>query len=125
VRRDRFDGAVQARPFGTKNGQVPRHGGRDDLGVAVRASARRYQDEPVAADAKLRGIAVDALLGQREWRARERAEAGDLWQAHALVFTTSVGTAFEVTSPTSPDTVLNDRITKPVQYAKAGFRCIC
>jgi hypothetical protein len=63
--------------------------------VAVRAGARRYQDEPVAADAKLPGIAVDALLGQREWRARERAEAGDLWQAHALVFTTSVGTAYE------------------------------
>ncbi len=26
----------------------------------------------------------------------------------------------EVTSPTSPDTVLNDRTTKPAQYAKAG-----
>lgn len=26
----------------------------------------------------------------------------------------------EVTSPNSPDTVLNDRATKPVQYAKAG-----
>lgn len=26
----------------------------------------------------------------------------------------------EVTSPKSPDTVLNDRSTKPVQYAKAG-----
>jgi Uma2 family endonuclease len=26
----------------------------------------------------------------------------------------------EVTSPTSPDTVLNDRMTKPIQYAKAG-----
>ena len=26
----------------------------------------------------------------------------------------------EVTSPTSPDTVLNDRTTKPVEYAKAG-----
>lgn len=26
----------------------------------------------------------------------------------------------EVTSPNSPDTVLNDRSTKPVQYAKAG-----
>ena len=25
-----------------------------------------------------------------------------------------------MTSPTSPDTVLNDRTTKPVQYAKAG-----
>jgi hypothetical protein len=38
---------------------------------------------------------VDALLGQREWQARERAEAGDLWQAQGLVFTTSVGTAYE------------------------------
>ena len=28
--------------------------------------------------------------------------------------------AVEVTSPNSPDTVLNDRSTKPVQYAKAG-----
>ena len=26
----------------------------------------------------------------------------------------------EITSPTSPDTVLNDRTTKPVEYAKAG-----
>lgn len=26
----------------------------------------------------------------------------------------------EVTSPTSPDTVLNDRVTKPREYAKAG-----
>jgi Uma2 family endonuclease len=26
----------------------------------------------------------------------------------------------EVTSPTSPDTVFNDRTTKPVEYAKAG-----
>jgi Uma2 family endonuclease len=26
----------------------------------------------------------------------------------------------EVTSPSSPDTVLNDRTTKPIQYAKAG-----
>lgn len=28
--------------------------------------------------------------------------------------------AVEVTSPNSPDTVLNDRSTKPVQYARAG-----
>jgi Uma2 family endonuclease len=28
--------------------------------------------------------------------------------------------AVEVTSPNSPDTVLNDRSTKPVQYSKAG-----
>jgi Uma2 family endonuclease len=32
----------------------------------------------------------------------------------------AIALVVEVTSPTSPDTVLNDRITKPVQYAKAG-----
>jgi Uma2 family endonuclease len=38
--------------------------------------------------------------------------AEEEWAAIALIV--------EVTSPTSPDTVLNDRTTKPVQYAKAG-----
>jgi Uma2 family endonuclease len=33
---------------------------------------------------------------------------------------TAIALIVEVTSPTSPDTVLNDRTTKPVQYAKAG-----
>ena len=33
---------------------------------------------------------------------------------------TAIALVVEVTSPTSPDTVLNDRATKPVQYAKAG-----
>jgi Uma2 family endonuclease len=32
----------------------------------------------------------------------------------------AIALVVEVTSPTSPDTVLNDRTTKPVQYAKAG-----
>jgi Uma2 family endonuclease len=31
----------------------------------------------------------------------------------------AIALVVEVTSPTSPDTVLNDRTTKPVQYAKA------
>jgi Uma2 family endonuclease len=31
----------------------------------------------------------------------------------------AISLVVEVTSPTSPDTVLNDRITKPVQYARA------
>ncbi len=39
---------------------------------------------------KLPEIAVDALRGQRQ--DRERAEAGELWREHGLVFTTSVGT---------------------------------
>src|ERR1700760_1433343 len=34
---------------------------------------------------------------------------------------TAIVLVVEVTSPTSPDTVLNDRTTKPVQYAKAGI----
>jgi Uma2 family endonuclease len=33
----------------------------------------------------------------------------------------AVALVAEVTSPTSPDTVLNDRETKPVQYARAGI----
>jgi Uma2 family endonuclease len=33
---------------------------------------------------------------------------------------TAIALVVEVTSPTSPDTVLNDRTTKPVEYAKAG-----
>jgi Uma2 family endonuclease len=32
----------------------------------------------------------------------------------------AIALVVEVTSPSSPDTVLNDRTTKPVQYAKAG-----
>ena len=32
----------------------------------------------------------------------------------------AISLVVEVTSPTSPDTVLNDRATKPVQYARAG-----
>src|SRR5262245_48594050 len=32
----------------------------------------------------------------------------------------AIAAVVEVTSPNSPDTVLNDRSTKPVQYAKAG-----
>jgi Uma2 family endonuclease len=32
----------------------------------------------------------------------------------------AIALVVEVTSPTSPDTVLNDRTTKPVEYAKAG-----
>ncbi len=33
----------------------------------------------------------------------------------------AVALVVEVTSPNSPDTVLNDRTTKPTQYAKAGI----
>jgi site-specific recombinase XerD len=40
-------------------------------------------------------IAVEAQRGQRERQGRERAAAGEVWQEHGLVFTTSVGTGFE------------------------------
>ena len=44
---------------------------------------------------KLPEIAVEALREQRERQGRERAAAGELWQEHGLVFTTSVGTGYE------------------------------
>jgi integrase len=44
---------------------------------------------------KLPEIAVDALRSQRRRQVAERAEAGELWQEHELVFTTSVGTGYE------------------------------
>src|SRR4029077_20369177 len=44
---------------------------------------------------KLPEIAEEALREQRRRQARERAEAGGLWQEHGLVFTTSVGTGYE------------------------------
>lgn len=44
---------------------------------------------------KLPEIAVEALRGQRQRQARERAEARELRQERGLVFTTSVGTAYE------------------------------
>ena len=40
-------------------------------------------------------IVLCLLRGQRQRQARERAEAGELWQEHGLVLTTSVGTAYE------------------------------
>ena len=38
---------------------------------------------------------MEALREQRRRQAAERAEAGESWQEHRLVFTTSVGTAYE------------------------------
>ena len=40
-------------------------------------------------------IAVDALQGQLRRQAEERARAGELWQEHGLVFTTTVGSTYE------------------------------
>jgi integrase len=44
---------------------------------------------------KLPEIAVDSLRTQKRRQAEERARAGDQWQEHGLVLTTSVGTPFE------------------------------
>jgi integrase len=44
---------------------------------------------------RLPQIAVEALRGQLRRQASERAMAGELWQEHGLVFTTTVGTAYE------------------------------
>ena len=44
---------------------------------------------------KLPEIAVEALRDHKHRQAEERARAGDQWQEHGLVFTTSVGTPFE------------------------------
>jgi integrase len=40
-------------------------------------------------------IAVEALRAQKRRQAAERDRAGDQWQEHDLVLTTSVGTPFE------------------------------
>ena len=44
---------------------------------------------------KLPQIAVEALRRQERRQDEDRANAGKLWQEHGLVFTTSVGTAYE------------------------------
>jgi Site-specific recombinase XerC len=40
-------------------------------------------------------IAVEALQEQLRRQAEERSTAGELWQEHGLVFTTTVGTPYE------------------------------
>jgi integrase len=40
-------------------------------------------------------IAVEALQAQLRRQAEERSKAGELWQEHGLVFTTTVGTPYE------------------------------
>jgi integrase len=40
-------------------------------------------------------IAVEALQGQLRRQAEERSRAGELWQEHGLVFTTTVGSPYE------------------------------
>lgn len=66
--------------------------------VSVWRSVRAHGDTKTMRSRRtlrLPRIAVDALEGQRLRQAEERAHAGELWQEHGLVFTTTVGTAYE------------------------------
>ena len=66
--------------------------------VSVWRSVRAYGDtktERSRRTLKLPEIAVEALRAQRRRQADERARAGELWQKHGLVFTTTVGTPYE------------------------------
>jgi integrase len=66
--------------------------------VSVWRSVRAHGDTKTVRSRRTLGlpeIAVEALRGQRRRQAAERANAGDLWQEHGLVFTTTVGTAYE------------------------------
>jgi len=66
--------------------------------VSVWRSVRAHGDtktERSRRTLKLPEIAVEALRAQRRRQADERARAGELWQKHGLVFTTTVGTPYE------------------------------
>jgi integrase len=66
--------------------------------VSVWRSVRAHGDtktERSRRTLKLPEIAVEALHAQMRRQAAERANAGELWQEHDLVFTTTVGTPYE------------------------------
>ena len=66
--------------------------------VAVWRSVRSHGDvktEKSRRTLKLPRLVVDALLAQQARQARERQEAGPLWQDNGLVFATSVGTPLD------------------------------
>jgi integrase len=66
--------------------------------VAVWRSVRAHGDvktQKSRRTLKLPQLAVDALLAQRTRQAREREEAGPLWQENGLVIATSVGTPLD------------------------------
>ena len=47
-------------------------------------------------------MAAEALRGQMRRQVAGRADAGELWQEHGLVFTTTVGTARRGSERTIP-----------------------
>jgi integrase len=66
--------------------------------ISVWRSVRAHGDTKTARSRrtlKLPEIAVEALRAHMVRQAEERATAGELWQEHGLVFTTTVGTPFE------------------------------
>ena len=66
--------------------------------VSVWRSVRAHGDAKTVRSRRtlrLPQIAVEALRGQVQRQAAERANAGELWQEQGLVFTTTVGTAYE------------------------------
>jgi integrase len=66
--------------------------------IMVWRSVRAHGDTKTARSRrtlKLPEIAVEALRAQKRRQAEERDRAGDQWQEHGLVLTTSVGTPFE------------------------------
>jgi integrase len=66
--------------------------------VSVWRSVRAHGDTKTVRSRRtlrLPQITVEALRGQLRRQASERAMAGELWQEQGLVFTTTVGTAYE------------------------------
>ena len=66
--------------------------------ISVWRSVRAHGDTKTNRSRRTRRIpqiAVDALQEQVRRQAEERSTAGELWQEHGLVFTTTVGTPYE------------------------------
>ena len=73
-------------------GHLPVNAGFAERLLEVIDSGRRIATYKLAVLLALLDLCA---TGQRQRQARERAEAGEMWQEPGLVFTTSVGTAYE------------------------------
>jgi integrase len=65
--------------------------------ISVWRSVRAHGDTKIVRSRRtlrIPQIAVEALQGQMRRQAEERWRAGELWQEHGLVFTTTVGTPY-------------------------------
>jgi integrase len=66
--------------------------------ISVWRSVRAHGDTKTVRSRRTLGIpqiAAEALQGQMRRQAEERTRAGELWQEHGLMFTTTVGTPYE------------------------------